>query len=73
MEKLCKLEHLQEIKLELTCIDDLSEYKKENDLYLAVEYMHQIEGISELNEILLTAEKYKCNLAVCKAEDSDDP
>lgn len=28
--------------------------------------------VKKFNGILLTAEKYKCNIAVCKAEDSDD-
>ena len=53
-----------------------------NDMLVKIEgkkkikYLRDITPIKnyvkKFNKILLTAEKYKCNLAVCKAEDSDD-
>lgn len=53
-----------------------------NDMLVKIEgkkkikYLRDITPIKncvkKFNGILLTAEKYKCNLAVCKAEDSDD-
>jgi hypothetical protein len=53
-----------------------------NDMLVKIEgkkkikYLRDITPIKshvkKFNEVLLTAEKYKCNLAVCRAEDSDD-
>jgi hypothetical protein len=53
-----------------------------NDMLVKIEgkeklkYLRDITPIKKcvkkFNGILLTAEKYRCNLAVCKAEDSDD-
>lgn len=41
-----------------------------------IKYLRDIKPVKKyvkkFNEVLLTAEKYKCNIAVCKAEDSDD-
>jgi hypothetical protein len=41
-----------------------------------IKYLRDITSIKtyvkKFNGILLTSEKYKCNLAVCKAEDSED-
>lgn len=29
-------------------------------------------GVKKFNEVLLCAQKYKCNIAVCKAEETED-
>ncbi|MCE5222127.1 MAG: hypothetical protein LLF98_13015 [Clostridium sp.] len=53
-----------------------------NDMLVKIEGKQKIKYLRDINPIrkyvkkfngvLLTAEKYKCNLAACKAEDSDD-
>jgi hypothetical protein len=53
-----------------------------NDVHVKIEgknkinYLRDIKPIKNIvkkyNEVYLTAEKYKCNLAVCKDKDSDD-
>jgi Transposase DDE domain len=53
-----------------------------NDMLVKIEGKNKIKNLKDIkpiknsvkkfNGILLTAEKYRCNLAVCKAEDSDD-
>ncbi|MBC8589939.1 IS4 family transposase [Wansuia hejianensis] len=53
-----------------------------NDMLVTIEgkkkikYLRDIipikKGVKKFNGVLLSAEKYKCNLAVCKAEESED-
>nr|WP_297428609.1 transposase [Clostridium sp.] len=53
-----------------------------NDILVKIEGKKKIKYLRDIipikshakkfNGVLLTAEKYKCNLAVCRAEDSDD-